>query len=149
MQDGRRTRRSNRGERVEEERDPTRAGRREPPGSRVRRSEVARSLRGSSKRYTRWLRSNVLYVSRHSAILFPYVSRVGHIFDFFRTIRITNESVKFIRKQRTTTLFEEKLFEHDFIVRYWLFRVIIQYWYWRYNIKDFVVYHNAFPLQSS
>lgn len=41
-----------RGGETEEERDPTRAGRREPPGSRVRRSEVARSLRGSSERYT-------------------------------------------------------------------------------------------------
>ena len=63
MQDGRRTRRSNGVERAEEERDPTRAGRREPPGSRVRRSEVARSLRGSSKRYTRWLLSTTFFTS--------------------------------------------------------------------------------------
>lgn len=52
MQDGRRTQEE---EGAEEERDPTRAGRREPPGSRVRRSEVARSLRGSSERYTGWV----------------------------------------------------------------------------------------------
>lgn len=38
-----------------------RAGRREPPGSRVRRSEVARSLRGPSERYTGW---SVARVSR-------------------------------------------------------------------------------------